>query len=78
MSSKKIDENPEFDFSKAKPAKEVMPKIMAKGRGPEKSPKKIQRTIRFSAEVIEYFEKMGPGYQVRIDEALKEWIQQHR
>ncbi|HHJ38233.1 MAG TPA: hypothetical protein ENJ86_07565, partial [Methylothermaceae bacterium] len=41
---------------------------------PQKAPKKRMVTIRFSQEVIEYFRATGPGWQTRMDEALKEWI----
>lgn len=32
---------------------------------------KIRTTIRLSPEVIEYFKAGGPGWQSRIDEALR-------
>lgn len=35
-------------------------------------------TIRFSREVVEYFRATGKGWQTRMDEALKEWIAEHR
>jgi len=33
-------------------------------------------TIRYSRDVLEYFRATGPGWQVRIDAALKEWVAQ--
>lgn len=35
---------------------------------------KVQRSIRFSPEVLAYFRATGKGWQTRIDVALKEWI----
>jgi uncharacterized protein (DUF4415 family) len=40
-------------------------------RGPQKAPKKIPVSIRLSPEVVEHFKAGGPGWQRRIDEALK-------
>ena len=41
-------------------------------RGRPKAEKtKGSTTIRLSPEVIEYFKKSGPGWQSRIDEALR-------
>jgi len=41
-------------------------------RGRPKAEKtKISTTIRLSPEVIEYFKAGGPGWQSRIDEALR-------
>ena len=72
-----IDPNPEWtegDFAKAKPASALSPEILAafpRTRGPQKQPKKIPVSIRLSTEVVEHFRATGPGWQSRIDEALK-------
>ncbi len=55
----------------------VLPKRKVGQRGPQKTPTKISITSRYSPEVISYFKKMGRGWQVRMDEALKEWIKKH-
>jgi len=75
------DENPEWrpaDFEKARPAHEVLPadvlKAFPKTRGPQKSPKKIPVSLRLSPEVVERFKAKGPGWQRRIDEALKKAV----
>jgi uncharacterized protein (DUF4415 family) len=34
-------------------------------------------SIRYSPEVLEYFKAAGPGWQVRMDEALKEHVANH-
>lgn len=71
-------DNPEWtreDFAKARPASELPSHIQSafpKSRGRQKSPTKVPVSIRLSPEVIEYFKADGPGWQRRIDDALKE------
>lgn len=43
------------------------------GRPVSENPKRL-RSIRFSPDVLEYFQSTGKGWQTRIDAALKEWI----
>lgn len=38
---------------------------------------KTRITIRLSPEVVERFRATGPGWQTRMDEALKDWLKQH-
>jgi uncharacterized protein (DUF4415 family) len=47
-------------------------------RGPNKRPTKEQVAIRLSPEVLAAFRADGPGWQTRVDEALKDWIKTHR
>jgi len=76
-------ENPEWTedmIREARPAAEVVPKIVAahrRGR-PVKEDKKHQLTLRLSSEVVDYFKSTGPGWQTRVDEALKECLETHR
>jgi len=87
------DENPEWteeDFRRARPANEVLPEILGPTlsaellgkkpgkRGKQKKPIKESVTVRYSKEVLEYFRATGPGWQARIDSALKEWVREHR
>lgn len=77
-----VSDNPEWtkeDFAKAKPFAEVFPDMAAtiRRRGPQKTATKISTTIRLSPEVIEHFRARGPGWQSRIDEALKDWVATH-
>jgi uncharacterized protein (DUF4415 family) len=70
-------DNPEWteeDFARARPASELPPHILAafpKTRGAGKAPKKVPVSIRLSPEVVEHFKAGGPGWQSRIDEALR-------
>jgi len=43
------------------------------GRPLSENPKQL-RSIRFSPEVLDYFQATGKGWQTRLDAALKEWI----
>jgi uncharacterized protein (DUF4415 family) len=72
------DDNPEWtkeDFAKARPPAEVLPPELLgqfKGtRGPQKAPTKIAVSLRLSPDVVKHFKATGPGWQSRIDEALR-------
>jgi uncharacterized protein (DUF4415 family) len=47
------------------------------GRPKKENPKQLV-SIRFSPEVIAHFRASGPGWQTRIDEALKAHIQNEK
>lgn len=47
-------------------------------RGPNKRPTKVQVAVRYSPEVLAYFRATGAGWQSRMDEALREYIERHR
>jgi uncharacterized protein (DUF4415 family) len=87
------DEIPELDdswFERAESANVALPKILGPElaaellgkkpgkRGKQKTPVKESVTVRYSQEVLEYFRATGPGWQARIDSALKEWVRDHR
>ena len=70
------------DIKRFKRAHEVLPEqvqrnLGIKVRGPQKSPTKVATTIRLSPEVSEAFRATGPGWQTRIDNALKDWLKTH-
>jgi uncharacterized protein (DUF4415 family) len=46
-------------------------------RGAQKAATKVPTTIRLSPEVSAAFRASGPGWQARIDEALKDWLRTH-
>jgi len=46
-------------------------------RGPNKNPTKEQVAIRFDREVLEAFRAGGPGWQTRMNAALREWLADH-
>ncbi len=41
------------------------------------SKKKEQVTLRLDADILEQFRATGNGWQTRINDALRDWIQQH-
>ena len=50
-------------------------KIVRRGkRGPQKAPTKKLVSLRLSPEVIDHFKSAGPGWQTRIDGALRQAI----
>ncbi|MGB5198087.1 MAG: BrnA antitoxin family protein [Candidatus Deferrimicrobium sp.] len=76
------DGNPEWteeDFRRARPAAEVLPPellaILPKRkpgqRGPQRAPVKKKISLRVDAEVLAYYKATGPGWQSRVNEALK-------
>jgi uncharacterized protein (DUF4415 family) len=76
------DDNPEWtdeDFAVATrieggiKAKDLTPEILARvaRRGPQKAPTKVAVSIRLSPDVLSHFKAKGPGWQSRIDEALR-------
>ncbi|MGC9385471.1 MAG: BrnA antitoxin family protein [Hydrogenovibrio sp.] len=34
-------------------------------------------TVRYDAEIIEYFKSTGKGWQTRMNDALNEWMKEH-
>lgn len=73
------------DIRSMRPAKEVLskhlmdmlPRRKRGERGPQKEPKKILITVRYSPEVIEYFKATGEGWQTRMDKVLKSYVKKH-
>ena len=70
------------DFKHFRPAAEVLTlslqeKLGLRARGPQKAPTKERTTIRLSRDVLRRFRESGPGWQTRIDAALREWLETH-
>jgi len=51
-------------------------RVIRPGR-PKLATPKERVTIRFDAEVVEYFKSTGKGWQTRMNDALNEWIKEH-
>ncbi len=48
-------------------------------RGRPKSTRpKILLSVRYSPDVVEYFKSTGEGWQSRMDEVLREYVERHR
>ena len=78
--------NPEWTaamIAKARPAREVLPKIfgartvanMLKPRGRPKSPKsKVAISLRLSPDTLARWKATGPGWQTRMADVLRESV----
>ena len=72
-------DNPEWtagDFTRAKPLAEAFPGLAEswRVRGSQKQPTKVAVSLRLTREVVERFKADGPGWQTRMDEALKKAV----
>ena len=74
-------------FSHARPTAEVLmklfnPEIVAemlvspKGRPPVQNPKKLT-SVRFDPDILDSFKATGKGWQTRMNDALREWLNEH-
>ena len=48
-----------------------------KTRGRNRTATKEQVAVRYSPEVLAAFRAAGPGWQTRMNEALKDWLRTH-
>jgi uncharacterized protein (DUF4415 family) len=84
MSKRKDPENPEWTramMRRAKPASKAFPHVKfpkPRGRGPQKTPVKVQTTIRLDRDVVEYFRRQGRGWQTRLNAALRTVVSHKR
>jgi uncharacterized protein (DUF4415 family)/uncharacterized DUF497 family protein len=81
--SRVSDENPEWtseDFSRARPAREVLPSLygtktaaeMLKPRGRPRSPNsKVAISLRLAPDVLDRWKASGTGWQTRMAESLR-------
>ena len=74
------DDAPELDSSFFDVADEYHGAILVRaGRGqPLALETKERISIRLSPAVLKEFRATGPGWQGRIDSALKDWLQSHK
>lgn len=78
-----VSDNPELteeQIRAAVPFAKALPELASRmrARGRQKTPTKVSTTIRLSPEVVEHFRAGGPGWQSRIDDALRDWVASHR
>ncbi len=77
------DDAPEWsaaDFNTAKRLSEMpadFQHVIRRARGPQKTPRKVQTAVRYDADIIEAFKAEGPGWQTRMNEALRDWLRMH-
>jgi uncharacterized protein (DUF4415 family) len=60
---------------------EVPPEMFARGivrRGLKPVKRKKQLTLRVDGDVVEWYQRQGPGYQTRINSLLRAYMEEHR
>ncbi len=79
------DDNPEWtadDLARAKPSaglpESLRGKLALRTRGQQRAPLKTPTTIRFDADVLAALRATGPGWQTRVNEAMREWVKSRR
>ena len=68
------------DLRRFGPAKEALPPELVEvlparrrgERGPQKRPTKDQITLRLDHDIVEFFKSSGPGWQSRLNRALRD------
>lgn len=66
------------DFARAKRLSDLPATLqgkLRKGRGKQRAPTKELISLRVSRDVLGRFRETGDGWQTRMDEALREWIE---
>lgn len=83
-------DNPEStdeELAQAKPMSEAMPDLHAalvaeiarrKGGRPKLEAPKRSIALRVDADILAAFKASGPGWQTRMNEALREWVEKQR
>ncbi len=56
---------------------ELRNKLAKRRRGPQKQPLKVPTTIRFDADVLDALRSSGKGWQTRVNDAMREWVEAH-
>ena len=81
MNAKEVSMGQDWDTDDAPDlSRDGWPEKFAKARVHKGRPRvarpKVSTTIRLSPDVIDHFRAEGPGWQTRIDAALRQWIGQ--
>jgi len=71
------------DLAGFRPAAEVLPAELqtvlgVRRRGPQKSPTKVLTTLRVDRDVLDALKATGPGWQTRVNDALRADIEAGR
>lgn len=75
------EENPEWTpamFNEAKTAAELFPQLL-KSSSDVKAARinKIKETVFFDEDILSAFRATGEVWQIRMNEALREWLHEH-
>jgi uncharacterized protein (DUF4415 family) len=60
------------------PSDEQFAQMKRRGGRPKLAYPKVAVTIRYDAEIIERFKASGDGWQTRMNNALRDWLKDHR
>jgi len=63
-------------FSSLPPEEQEKLRSLKRHRGPQKTPVKELISIRLSQDVVSRLRASGPGWQARVDEHLRKWLDQ--
>jgi len=78
------NDNPEWkaeDFDKAVPLSGLPKSLQSKlrrVRGPNRLPTKKQTAIRFDEDVLAALRATGKGWQTRVNDVMREWLNSKR
>lgn len=56
----------------------VQPQHLKRVGRPKNPAPKVQVTIRYDSDILEAFQASGPGWQTRMNSALRDWLETHR
>ncbi|MVW72160.1 BrnA antitoxin family protein [Bordetella sp. 15P40C-2] len=59
------------------PSDEAFARMKRRGR-PRSDAPKVQLTVRYDRDVVDAFKAEGPGWQSRMNDALRDWLKEHR
>lgn len=59
------------------PSETEFKRLKRMGR-PRKDSPKVPLTVRYDADIIEAFKAGGEGWQTRMNDALRDWLREHR
>ncbi|CAN5281832.1 hypothetical protein BH10PSE9_BH10PSE9_26190 [soil metagenome] len=70
-------------LARMRPVAEVAPELIVMSRrrgerGPQKAPTKKLVSIRLSPDVLDHFRAEGEGWQTRIDDVLRKFVERKR
>lgn len=78
ISSTEPDDAPELDDTFFERADEYEGERLIRRGRPPGSDNKVSTTVRFDADILAAFRAEGPGWQTRMNQALREWLQMQR
>ena len=72
-----VDEMHRRDFAAVHTPEQIAARRRGRPVGSTKRSPKVATTIRFDADLLATFKASGAGWQTRVNEALREWLNAH-